>query len=127
MKKFKLIVQHNEWPASKNYYRSAESALEAINSWQADHPSTQVLEVIEVLDFREPSEQIKHRTPLQIRAHHKARITQMRNNAISLLEDEETVLSQEERIQLSRVTCQLDRILALWATRTMDLKLSDLK
>ena len=127
MKKFQLTITHNEWPCSQIYFRLAASPSEAIQSWIADHPSTSVTEIKEVPTDELIESQSKSRTPLQHRAHHKARITQIRNNAISLLEDENSILTPEERVQLSRCTCQLDRILALWPTRTLDLKLSDFK
>lgn len=127
MKKYQLTITHNEWPASQTYFRTASSKEEAIAAWHLDHPSTTVTSIKEVSSTEPSEQQTPTRTPLQQRAHHKARITQMRNNAISLLESEESILTPEERVQLSRATCQLNRILALWPTRTLDLKLNNFK
>ena len=127
MKKYQLTIIHNEWPVSQIYSIAASSKEEAITAWHLKHPSTSVTSIKEVSSDEPSEQQTPTRTPLQQRTHHKARITQMRNNAISLIEAEDSILTPEERVQLSRATCQLDRILALWATRTMDLKLSDFK
>lgn len=97
--KYRLEVSHIEWPASAVYYRTAVSSEQAGLSWLADHPTTQV-DSVEEADT--PSVQTKVRTADQIRAHHKARVTQMRNNATALMEDENSILTPEERNQLAK-------------------------
>ena len=92
------------------------------------HPDTVVETIEEVKE--EPGKSCKCKKGLtrrQWRNHHKARITQMRNNAISLIDDEDAVITDSERLQLSRIACQLDRILALWPTRQYELNLENHK
>lgn len=123
--KYKLEVSHIEWPASAVYYRTAESSEQAVLSWLTDHPTTQVDSVKEAVTIKEadtPSIQTKVRTADQTRAHHKARVTQMRNNATALMENENSILTPEERNQLAKASTILNRMLTLWPIRSAELK-----
>lgn len=92
------------------------------------HPDTVVEKIEEVKE--EPGKSCKCKKELTIRQwrnHHKARITQMRNNTLSLMEDEDAILTDSERLQLLRIARQLDHILTLWTTRQYELKLENHK
>ena len=125
MKLYKLAVRKG--PASGVFFRYAHSPEEAISGWLEDNPTTTVIECVETLSqSQEASSTGKPRSGAKSRAYLKARITQMMRNAQSILEDEEALITMEERLQLSRVICQENRILALWGERTMQLKLEGL-
>ena len=125
MKLYKLTVRKG--PASGVFFRYAHSPEEASSGWLGDNPTTTVIECVETLSqSQEAPSMEKPRSGAKSRAYLKARITQMMRNAQSILEDEEALVTMEERLQLSRVICQENRILALWGERTMQLKLEGL-
>ena len=124
MKLYKLTVRKG--PASGTFFRYAHYSDEAIAGWLEDNPSTKVIECIEMPTNSQEAPHEKRRSGAKSRAYLKARITQMMRNAQSILEDEEALVTMEERLQLSRVICQQNRILALWGERTMQLKIEGL-
>ena len=125
MKLYKLTVRKG--PASGTFFRYAHYSDEAIAGWLEDNPSTRVIECIEMpISSQEAPPMKRPRSGAKSRAYLKARITQMMRNAQSILEDEEALVTMEERLQLSRVICQQNRILALWGERTMQLKIEGL-
>lgn len=77
-----------------------------VNEWQDDVPT-----------------KTKARTEKQMRAHHKARITQVRNNIISLIEDDNAVLTSGERVQLARISCKFTSLLSKWKTNSLNIEL----
>lgn len=96
--------------------------------WLSIHPDTVVEKIEEIKE--DPGKSCKCKKGLtrrQWRNHHKARIIQMRNNALSLREDEEAILTDSERFQLSRIADQFDHILALWAGRSITLNITNHK
>lgn len=125
MKLYKLTVRKG--PASGTFFRYAHSPEEAISGWLEDNPFTEVVNCVP-WHKKVPVGTIpkKSHSGAKSRAYLKARITQMLRNAQSILEDEEALITMEERLQLSRVICQENRILALWGERTMQLKLEGL-
>ena len=125
MPKFKLFVRNLRNSSHGVFSRKATCQSDVLHDWLSLHPDTVVEKIEEVKEefFPKMKKQSNDLSPHQWRNHHKARITQMRNNALSLMEDEEAVLTDSERLQLSRITCQFDRILALWAGRSMDLNI----
>ena len=121
MKLYKLTVRKGL--ASGTFSRYAHSPEEAIAGWLEDNPTTTVIECVETLSqSQEAPSTGKLRSDAKSRVYLKARITQMMRNAQSILEDEEALVTMEERLQLSRVICQQNRILALWNERSMQLK-----
>lgn len=125
MKLYKLTVRKG--PASGTFSRYARSPERAIAGWLEDNPTTTVIECVETLSQSQEAHSTERpRSGAKSRAYLKARITQMMRNAQSILEDEEALITMEERLQLSRVICQENRILALWGERTMQLKLEGL-
>ena len=111
--------------ATGEFFRYAPSTDEAISRWLEDNPYTKVLSCVLWTKKIPVGVPTSKKTPsmLKSRAYLKARITQTLRNAQSILEDEEALITLEERLQLSRVICQQNRILALWGERTMQLKL----
>lgn len=125
MKLYKIIA--TKGGARGEFFRYAHSPEEAISGWLEDNPSTKVIKCVEAsASSQETSPTERPRSGAKSRAYLKARITQMMRNAQSILEDEEALVTMEERLQLSRVICQENRILALWGERTMQLKLEGL-
>ena len=102
-------------------YLHGESEQEAIDTFTKRHPNLEILSSMILLEW-EDLPKCKARTGKQIRTHHKARITQVRNNLQSLVEDEKSVLTDEERVQLSRAICKVQHILGKWHVRDMDLQ-----
>ena len=125
MPKFKLFVRSLRNNNHGVFSRKAACQSAVLHDWLSLHPDTVVEKIEEVKEefFPKTKKQSNDLSPRQWRNHHKARITQMRNNALSLIEDEEAILTDSERLQLSRIACQFDRILALWARRSMDLNI----
>lgn len=125
MKLYKLTVRKGQ--ASGTFSRYARSPERAVAGWLEDNPSTMVIKCVEAsASSQEASPTERPRSGAKSRAYLKARITQMMRNAQSILEDEEALITMEERLQLSRVICQENRILALWGERTMQLKIEGL-
>ena len=104
---------------------SGESELEVVNSFCERHPNLEILSIYQLPEF-EPPCKCKARTAKQIRSHHKARIVQVRNNLQSLVEDDKAILTDEERVQLSRAICKVQHILSKWHARDIDLKVEGL-
>ena len=122
MPRYKIIVMNKHNNAKGTFFKYGNSPKAVITDWCWQHPETEVINILEV-ESEEKIQPKKEITSHQWRNHHKARITQMRNNALSLMEDEDAILTDSERLQLSRIACQFDRILALWAGRSMDLNI----
>lgn len=126
MKLYKIIA--TKGGSTGEFFRYAPSTEEAISGWLEDNPRTSVLSCVP-WNKKAPSvipPPKKSHSAIKSRAYLKARITQMLRNAQSILEDEEALITPEERLQLSRVICKQNRILALWPERTMQLKLEGL-
>lgn len=130
MPKFKIFVRSLRNNSHGVFSRKAACQVDVLHDWLSLHPDTVVEKIEEVkveseekIEPTKPCKCKKEITSRQWRNHHKARITQMRNNTLSLMEDEDAILTDSERLQLSRIACQFDRILALWAGRSMDLNI----
>ena len=126
MKLYKITATKGE--TRGEFFRYAHSPEEAIAEWLEDNPFTRVINCIP-WHKKIPVGTIPHKKShngAKSRAYLKARITQMMRNAQSILEDEDALVTMEERLQLSRIICQQNRILALWAERSMQLKLEGL-
>ena len=128
MPRYKISVMNKHNNAKGTFFKYGNSPDAIITEWYCKHPETKIISILEVeseekIQPVKPCKCKKEITSHQWRNHHKARITQMRNNALSLMEDEEAILTDSERLQLSRIACQFDRILALWAGRSMDLNI----
>jgi len=124
MKKYKLTIEHKSKIASGDFIRSGNSQPAVIAEWLINHPNTRIIHIEEICECPQYHNTSNGMTPRRWRNHHKARITQMRNNAQSLMTDEDAVLTIEERIQLSRIACQFDRILSLWTERSLELSIN---
>lgn len=132
MPHYKLLITNKTKGGTGIFYKAGNSSSDVINYWHHKHPNTEIISIKEIVPKEEiestkPCKCKKEITSRQWRNHHKARITQMRNNAISLIDDEDAVITDSERLQLSRIACQLDRILALWPTRQYELNLENHK
>lgn len=132
MPHYKLLVTNKAKGGTGIFYKAGNSSSDVINYWHHKHPNTEIISIKEIvpkeeIELTKPCKCKKEITSRQWRNHHKARITQMRNNAISLIDDEDAVITDSERLQLSRIACQLDRILALWPTRQYELNLENHK
>ena len=125
MKLYKITA--TKGGARGEFFRYAPSIEEATSGWLEDNPFTKVINCVP-WHKKVPVETIpkKSHSGVKSRAYLKARITQMMRNAQSILEDEEALITMEERLQLSRIICQENRILALWGERTMQLKIEGL-
>lgn len=99
---------------------TGDSETAAIDAFYSRHQHLDILSIHQLPEWETPVK-CNARTNKQIRAHHKARVTQVRNNLQSLAEDEKSVLTNEERVQLSRVICKVQRILSKWHIRNMDM------
>lgn len=118
LKRYKMRISHVEHPASSVYYRHAPSETQAILSWLVEHPSTKVDSIEAVPTHKDKVA----KAPTKTRAYHKVRIKRIRNNVSNLIEDEEALLTPEERNQLAKAVSQLNRILFLWPTRSAELR-----
>ena len=129
MPKFKLFVRSLRNSGHGVFSRKADCQSDVLYDWLSLHPDTVVEKIEEVKEefFPKTKKQSNDLSPHQWRNHHKARITQMRNNALSLMEDEEAILTDSERFKLSMIVYQFDRILALWAERSMNLNIINRK
>jgi len=87
------------------------------------HPHLIIISMMEVPEWKDVPTKCKARTNKQIRNHHKARITQVRNNLISLIEDEEAILTDGERVQLSRISCKITNLLSNWKFNSLDIEM----
>ena len=125
MPRYSLSVSYHGNKANGKFIVKGDSPTEVISAWKKKHPNVKIESIKEIYEAILTDEKSSNgMTPRRWRNHHKARITQMRNNAISLIDDEDAVITDSERLQLSRIACQLDRILALWSTRQYELNLN---
>ena len=125
MPRYSLSVSYHGNKANGKFIVKGDSPAEVISAWKKKHPNVKIESIKEIYEIILTDEKPANgMTPRRWRNHHKARITQMRNNAISLIDDEDAVITDSERLQLSRIACQLDRILALWPTRQYELNLN---
>lgn len=124
MKLYKITA--TKGGAIGGFFRYAASVEEAAAGWLEDNPSTEVVSCTLHQEETSVPRAGKGQSKAKSRAYLKARITQMMRNAQSILEDEEALVTPEERLQLSRVICQQNRILALWSERSMQLKIEGL-
>ena len=126
MNKYRIKVVSTTKHATGTFTKSAESAEQVILEWILKHPDTTIVECEQICTCNETTKPSNGMTPRRWRNHHKARITQMRNNAQALMSDEDAFLTDAERLQLSRIACQFDRILSLWTARTIELQNEEL-
>lgn len=122
--KFICEIKHHSGVCS-TIYLNGESEYKALRSFHLRHPKIEVLSILSLPEW-EDLPKCKARTDKQKRAYHKARITQVRNNLQSLVEDEKAILTNEERVQLNRAICKVQLILSKWHVRDMDLKMEEL-
>lgn len=106
---------------SKTAIVRAESPDLAISSFRSIHP-TWIVESYEVILPVVNNKSKNHRSPAVMRNTYKARMVQVRNNLQSMIEDESSLLTEEEIIQLSRITCKLGHVISMFHTRSMDMK-----
>ncbi len=105
-----------------NIWLHGDDEKSAKASFLERHPKLEILTMMEVLEWQEPTK-CKSRTNKQVRAHHKARVTQVRNNLISLFEDESAILTEGERVQLARISCKITQLLSKWKTNSLNIEL----
>ena len=77
---------------------------------------------VDIIPERRESERRNTCSPAKRRGHYKARLCQVRGNLQSMTDSEYGLLTTEEILVLQRISCKLDRVIALFNTRTMDLK-----
>ena len=104
---------------------SGEDELSARESFMSRHPTLKILSMMEIPEATSP-EKCRCRTAKQKRAYQKARITQIRNNCQSIIEDETNHLTEGECLQLSRVACKLTHLLSRWTQGSVDLTMEGL-
>jgi len=91
--KFLTEVKHPSGTCT-NIWLHGNDEKSTRDTFLSNHPKLTIISMMEVPEWKEdvPTKN-KTRTEKQLRAHHKARITQVRNNIISLIEDENSVLT----------------------------------
>lgn len=104
VKTFKFNAE--DIPSSNALFKQAHPEMNIITTeFISENPTTQ-----------SPPSNIKRRS------HLKARLCQIRANLQSMTDSEDGLLTQEEILQLQRIACKVDRVVALFSERTMELK-----
>ena len=122
MPTYRLHVTRDEKTITSvvKYFRvTSPDANTAMSLFLDNHPGYKVICWEEMVEEPKESHQ---RSPAKLRHTYKARMVGVRNNLQSMVEDESELLTQEELIQISRTICELNRIITLFQTRSMDLK-----
>jgi hypothetical protein len=121
--KFLSEVKHPSGTCT-NIWLHGDSEKSTRDAFLSNHPKLTIISMMEMPEWKEdmPTKN-KNRTEKQLRAHHKARITQVRNNIISLIEDENSVLTSGERVQLTRISCKFTSLLSKWKTNSLNIEL----
>jgi FMN-dependent NADH-azoreductase len=103
----------------KTFKFQAEDIPAANTKFRQSHPKMTIV-VTELIqeDIPKSSGQSKAKR----RGHYKARLCQIRANLQSMTDDEDGLLTQEEILQIQRIACKVDRVVALFPERTMELK-----
>ena len=119
--KFIAEVKHYSGVVS-TIYLHGDSEVAAQENFLERYSKMEILSITAMPQFEEPTK-CKARTKKQIRNHHKARIIQVRNNLMSLTEDDKAILSDGERVQLARITCKINHLLAKWNLTNININL----
>lgn len=109
--------------AHTNIWLSGESEQSSRNAFLYRHPHLSIISMVAIPEWENVKEKCKVRSNKQIRTHHKARITQVRNNLNSLLEDDSSVLTYGERVQIARISCKLTHLLSGWRANSINIEL----
>jgi len=121
--KFLTEVKHSSG-AVTNIWLHGNDEKSTHAAFLAKHPQLTIMSMMEVNEWKNDiPTKTKARTEKQMRTHHKARITQVRNNIISLIEDENAVLTSGERVQLARISCKFTHLLSNWKTNSLNIEL----
>lgn len=100
----------------------ADSPELAITSFKTIHPTWEIISYEVIMPTEQTPKKKNSRSPAVLRGTYKARMSQVRNNLQSMIEEENPLLTKEEIVQLSRITCKLNHVISLFHVRTMDLK-----
>jgi len=120
MPRYLVTVKHSSG-ICKDVILHGTSLEDCSKNLLTHHPKIDILHISEHPEDVAPSVN-KHRSPFKIRNTYKARLTGIRNNLQSMLEDESGLLTQEELLQITRITCKLGNVISLFHTRTLDMK-----
>ena len=117
--KFKITTKHPVDSSIHIFNVEGINCNDAVINLWVRHPK---LIVQDVEELSTPKHVCKNCSPAKRRGHYKARLCQVRGNLQSMTDSEEGLLTTEEILALQRISCKLDRVIALFNTRTMDLK-----
>lgn len=120
--KFLCEVKHPRG-AYTTIWLSGESEQSTRDAFLSRHPHLSIISMMELHEWENVEEKCRARSDKQIRAHHKARITQVRNNLNSLLEDDSSILTSGERAQIARISSKLTYLLSGWKANSINIKL----
>lgn len=121
--KFLANVKHPSGACTNIWLHGTDETTTTVD-FLARHPHLTIVSMMEVPEWKEDiPTKTKARTEKQLRTHHKARITQVRNNIISLIEDENAVLTSGERVQLARLSCKITKLLTGWKANSLNIEL----
>ena len=121
--KFLTEVKHPSG-ACTNIWLYGNDEKSTADAFLTKHSKLTIVSMMEVPEWKDDvPTKTKARTEKQMRTHHKARITQVRNNIISLIEDENAILTSGERVQLARISCKFTHLLSNWKTNSLNIEL----
>ena len=120
--KFLCEVKHPRG-AHTTIWLCGESEESTRDAFLFHHPHLSITSMMELPEWNDVEEKRKTRSDKQIRAHNKARLTQVRNNLNSLLESDSSILTSGERVQIARISCKLTRLLSGWGANSINIEL----
>ena len=93
----------------------------AIDNFSKAFPQLEVLSVDVISPSVEPCAK-KGISKAKQRSYYKSRLAQIRANLQSMTDAEDDLLTNEEILMLQRIACKVDRVIALFPGRTLELK-----
>lgn len=121
MNTYLIEVKHPSGIIKKFKVQAQDKCLAKIN-FSKVYSTLEILSVELIAGLIEPPLK-KGFSNIKRRSHYKTRLCQIRANLQSMTDDENGLLTEEEVIMIQRIACKVDRVISLFPSRTLDLKL----
>lgn len=114
MTKYRIYANHKIKGSSHTFI---VDGIEEVESFPSKYPKLSMIKVERIRKY----DKTNIYSPKRVRHNLKARLCQIRGNLQSMTDSEESPLTQEEILQIQRISCQINRVISLFEMRTMDL------
>lgn len=119
MKQFRVECYFNKIKDfKKSFIIRSNNEIQALNKFTIKYPHVSIISISEISNIVSQNCISK----LKQRSYYKTRLCQIRNSLRTMIDEELGLLTQEEKLQLQRVGCKLERVITLFSERTMNLR-----